>query len=106
MDEPSKSHLKAIVEHRHGLEPTGSEETHVTLEREHNRPIERVVHAFDLPGKACPYRVYAWTERAPDGSKRVVTKVHGPDWRSNKEVLANARLRGARVKRRREEEEG
>ena len=94
MDEPSKSHLKAIVERRHGLEPTRSEEVHVTLKREGSeRPVERVVHAFELPAQACGYRVFAWIERAPDGSKRVVTKVHGPDWRDNKHVLDNARLR-------------
>lgn len=103
MDEPSASHLKAIVEHRHGLEPTGHEEVHVTLAREHGHPVERVVHAFDLPGRACGHRVYAWTEKAPDGSRRIVTKVHGPDWRSNKHVLANARLRAQPAKTRREE---
>ena len=93
MDEPSKSHLAEVVEHRHGLKPTRSEEVHVTLGRPGERPLERVVRAFDLPGKACPYRVFVWTEEGADGRRRIVTKVHGPDWRSNEQVLAGARLR-------------
>ncbi len=93
MDEFSKSHLAAVVARRHGLEPTRGEEIHLLLDRAGERPVERVVHAFDLPGTACPYRAFAWVERAPDGGRRVVTKIHGPDWRSNEAVLAAARLR-------------
>lgn len=93
MDGPSKSHLAAVVERRHGLEPTRGEEVHVVLDRPGARPVERVVHAFDLPGKACAYRAFAWVERTSDGARRIVTKIHGPDWRSNEAVLRSARLR-------------
>jgi hypothetical protein len=40
-----------------------------------------------LPGRACGYRVFAWTENPLDGRRRICTKVHGPDWRSNEAVL-------------------
>jgi len=93
MDEPSKSHLAAVVERRHGLTPTRGEEVEVLLKRPGERPIERKVHVFDLPGKASPYRAVAWVEQAPDGRRRIVTKIHGPDWRSNEAVLSAARLR-------------
>lgn len=87
MSEPTKSHLAAVVEHRHGLKPTTGEEVHVVIDRPGDRPVERVVHVFDLPGQASPYRALAWVERAPDGSKRVVTRIHGPDWRSNEAIV-------------------
>jgi hypothetical protein len=93
MSEPSKSHLAALVERRHGIAPTRGEEVHVLLDRPGERPVERVVHVFDLPGQASPYRALAWVERTPDGAGRIVTKIHGPDWRSNEEVLSSARLR-------------
>lgn len=93
MDEPSKSHFAAVVELRHGLSPNRGEEHHVVMQRTGERPLERKVYAFDLPGKACAYRVFAWTERAPNGRTNIVTKIHGPDWRSNEAVLRNARLR-------------
>ena len=69
MTEPSKSHLAEVVEKRYGLKPTRGEEMHVLIERAGQRPEERVVHAFDLPGKACPYRVFTWTETTPDGKR-------------------------------------
>ena len=87
MSEPSKSHLAALVERRHGLKPTRGEEMHVLLNRPGEQPEERVVHVFDLPGQAAPYRALAWIERTPDGRNRVVTKIHGPDWRSNEAIL-------------------
>jgi hypothetical protein len=87
MDQPSKSHLAEVVECRHGLAPTRGEEVHILVERPGERPVERVVHAFDLPGRACGYRVFAWTENPLDGRRRICTKVHGPDWRSNEAVL-------------------
>jgi hypothetical protein len=100
MSQPSKSHLAALVERRHGIAPTRGEEVHVLLDRPDarpgERPIERVVHVFDLPGQASPYRALAWVERAPDGRERVVTRIHGPDWRSNEAVLSAARLRDGR----------
>lgn len=87
MSGPSKSHLAAVVERRHGLAPTASEEVHVRIDRPGDRPIERVVHVFDLPGRACPYRALAWVERTPDGRDRIVTKIHGPDWRSSEAIV-------------------
>ena len=93
MSEPSKSHLAAVVEQRYGLAPTRGEEVHVLLDRQGDRPVERVVQVFDLPGKASPYRALAWVERTPGGRDRIVTRIHGPDWRSNEAVLRSARLR-------------
>lgn len=93
MNGPSKSHLAAVVERRYGLEPTRGEEVQILLDRPGERPVERAVHVFDLPGKASPYRAVAWVERTPDGGRRIVTKIHGPDWRSNEAVLSSARLR-------------
>ncbi len=87
MSEPSKSHLAALVKRRHGLEPASSEEVHVLVERPGQRPEERVVRVFDLPGSACAYRAFAWVERAPDGGERIITKIHGPDWRSNEAAV-------------------
>jgi hypothetical protein len=96
MRQPSKSHLAALVEKRHGLAPTQGEEVHVLLEREGERPVERVVHVFDLPGRACAYRALAWVERTADGRDRVVTRIHGPDWRSNEAVIRAPRGRDNR----------
>lgn len=87
MSEPSKSHLAAVVKKRHGLDPAGSEEVHVFVSRPGERPEERVVHVFDLPGKACACRALAWVERTPEGGQRIVTKIHGPDWRSNEAAV-------------------
>lgn len=84
---PSKSHLAAVVEHRHGLAPTRGEEVHLLVERPGERPIERVVHVFDLPDRACAYRALAWVEKTRDGRERVVTKIHGPDWRDNEAIV-------------------
>lgn len=93
---PSKSHLAAIVERRHGLKSTRSDEVHVLVDRPGERPVERVVHVFGLPGRASPYRALAWVERASDGRDRVVTKIHGPDWRSNEAILRSPRPRDDR----------
>ncbi len=87
MSEPSKTDLAALVEHRHGLKPTRADEVHVLIDRPGGRPEERVVHVFDLPGRAAPYRALAWVERMEDGRRRVVTKIHGPDWRSNEAAV-------------------
>ena len=87
MSKPSKSELAAIVELRHGLRPTSGDEVHVLIERCGERPIERVVHVFDLPDRACAYRALAWTEKGRDGRERVVTKIHGPDWRDNEAIV-------------------
>jgi hypothetical protein len=87
MNEPSKSHLAALVERRHGLKPTRGDEVHVLLNRRGERPVERIVHVFDLPGRAAPYRALAWVEKTPDGRERVVTKIHGPDWRNNEAIV-------------------
>jgi hypothetical protein len=87
MKQPSKSDLAALIEQRHGLKPTGSEEIHVLDRREGERPVERVVHVFDLPGQASAYRALAWVEPAPDGRRRVITRIHGPDWRSNEAIV-------------------
>lgn len=87
MNQLSKSHLAEVVERRHGLTPTRGEEVHVLVERSGIRPVERVVHAFDLPGRACGYRVFVWTEKTPDGRGAIRTEVHGPDWRTNEAVL-------------------
>jgi hypothetical protein len=96
MKAPSKTDLAALVECRHGLKPTNSEEVHVLLDRSGERPVERVVHVFDLPGQASPYRALAWVEHTPDGRGRVVTKIHGPDWRSNEAVVRDPRGRDSR----------
>jgi hypothetical protein len=96
MSQPSKSHLAAIVERRHGLAPTQGEGVHVLLKRPGERPVERVVHEFDLPGRASPYRALAWVERTPDGRERVITKIHGPDWRSNDAIVRAPGSRGDR----------
>lgn len=97
MSQPSKSHLAAIVERRHGLAPTQGEEVHVLVERPGERPVERVVHVFDLPGRASPYRALAWVEPTRDGREHVITKIHGPDWRSNDAIV---RAPGSRDDRR------
>jgi hypothetical protein len=94
---PSKSHLAAVVEKRHGLAPTSGDEVHVLVDRRGERPVERVVHVFDLPGRACAYRALAWVEPTPDGRGRIVTKIHGPDWRDNEAI---ARAPGSRDDRR------
>ena len=87
MSRPSKFELAEIIERRHGLRPTSSDEVHVLIERRGERPIERVVHVFDLPDRACAYRALAWTEPTPDGREQVVTKIHGPDWRDNEAIV-------------------
>jgi hypothetical protein len=87
MSEPSKSHLAAVVERRHGLAPTIGEEVHILIDRPGDRPVERVVHVFDLPGQACAYRALAWVEQTPDARKRIKTRIHGPDWRSNEAIV-------------------
>jgi hypothetical protein len=84
---PSKSHLAAVVEQRHGLAPTSGDEVHVLVERRGERPVERVVHVFDLPGRACAYRALAWVEPTPDGRGRIVTTIQGPDWRDNEAIV-------------------
>jgi hypothetical protein len=84
---PSKSHLAAVVEKRYGLEPSSGDEVHVLVERCGERPEERVVHVFDLPGRACAYRAFAWVETTSDGRDRIVTKIHGPDWRDNEAAV-------------------
>lgn len=96
MSQPSKSHLAALVERRHGLRPTRGEEVHLRIDRPGERPVERVVHVFDLPGQASPYRALAWIDRAADGRERVVTKIHGPDWRSNEAILRSSCPRDSR----------
>lgn len=96
MKAPSKIDLAALVESRHGLKPTSSEEVHILLDRPSERPVERIVHVFDLPGRASPYRALAWVERTPDGPGRVVTRIHGPDWRSNEAVVRDPSARDNR----------
>lgn len=96
MSTPSKSHLAALVERRYGLKPTSGEEVHVLVDRNGERPVERVVHVFDLPGEASPYRALAWIDRTADGRERVVTKIHGPDWRSNQAILRPGGTRDSR----------
>ena len=96
MKQPSKAHLAALVEQRHGLKPTSGEEVHLLETREGERLLERVVHVFDLPGQASPYRALAWVETAPDGRRRVVIRIHGPDWRSNEAIVRSPGPRDAR----------
>jgi hypothetical protein len=84
---PSKSHLAAVVARRHGLAPTSGEEVHVLVERAGERSAERVVYVFDLPGRACAYRALAWVEKTQDGRERIVTRIHGPDWRSGEAIV-------------------
>lgn len=96
MSQPSKSHLAALVERRHGLKPTRGEEVHVLIDRPGERPVERVVHVFDLPGQASPYRALVWVDRAADGRERVVTMIHGPDWRGNETILSSTSSRDGR----------
>ena len=76
---PSKSHLAAVIEHRHGLAPTCGGEVHVLLERSGQRPVERVVHVFDLTGHPKANRAYAWSSPIEGSDKRrFFTVLHVP----------------------------